>query len=220
MTAGAVYEEYPRESLEGIREWMEGLPGLMGFNVTLPHKESILPYLDSLDENAAAIGAVNTVKRESNGTWRGYNTDWTGFLAGLTAIGNQSLRRGESALIMGTGGSSRAVAFALAGLGLQVLKAGRSGRAAGAVSYADLEGRLAEFSLIVNCTPLGMYPGVEGLPDLPYSELGSGQILYDLVYNPAQTRFMQEGMKQGCTVLNGLPMLKAQADAAGAIWSS
>jgi shikimate dehydrogenase len=199
---------------------MEEMPGLMGFNVTLPHKESILGHLDSLDENAAAIGAVNTVKREHDGTWRGYNTDWTGFLTGLTGIGEESFRQSGKALILGTGGSSRAVAFALSRLGMQVLKAGRSGKAPGAVSYAELEGRLAEFSLIVNCTPLGMYPRVEGLPDLPYSELRSGQILYDLVYNPAETRFMQEGLKQGCRVLNGLPMLYAQADAAWAIWSS
>jgi shikimate dehydrogenase len=196
-------------------------PGLRGLNVTIPHKLAVLPYLTRLDVSAQRVGAVNVIKPEADGSLTGYNSDYYGFrqslLSWLAGAGEPALPGNLQALVLGTGGAAKAVTAALTDLGVPFQPVSRGG-GAGLLTYADVPGLLADYRLIINTSPVGMYPAVDAAPDLPYGLLTSRHFLYDLVYNPAETRFMALGRARGAAVLNGLPMLELQAEKAWEIW--
>ncbi len=192
-------------------------PGLRGFNVTIPYKQAVMPLLDRLNPDAAEIGAVNVVRCEADGTLTGYNSDVYGFVESLRPLlsgGNHT-----DALVLGTGGASRAVCYGLRMLSLNVTRVSRT-PGKDNITYADLTPDImARNTVIVNTTPLGMYPNVDTAPDIPYERLTRAHVCYDLVYNPEQTLFMKRAEAQGATTTNGLRMLHLQALRAWDIWT-
>ncbi len=191
---------------------------IKGFNVTIPYKETVIPYLDSISKEAQLIGAVNVVKvSQENGkaTLKGYNSDIYGFTESIRPLLESHHKK---ALILGTGGASKAIKFGLEKLGLQTLNVSRSLKQ-GAIFYSDINQEiLTQYTVIINCTPLGTYPNTEQYPDIPYEYINSSHLLYDLVYNPEVTTFLKKGVKQGATIKNGLEMLQLQAIKAWDIW--
>ena len=188
-----------------------------GLSVTIPFKESIIPYLDELDNSAAEVGAVNAVYFHNNKAI-GYNTDVIGFAISLSKL---LINKGivENALVLGTGGAAKAVMFALDKLNINYTNVSRNPQN-GQISYTDIDKKImAEHKLIVNCTPLGMYPNIDTFPQIPYAEIDDSHILFDLVYNPAETVFLQKGKEKGATISNGLEMLNLQALAAWELWN-
>lgn len=197
------YDNYEIEHLTAIPQ------GLAGFNVTIPHKQNIIPLLKNTDAAALKIGAVNCVDRNLCG----YNTDVIGFEKSLLQLLSGDRPR---ALVLGTGGASKAVVFVLEKLEIEFLQVSRQG----SLTYDNLDTEsVRSHKLIINTTPLGMYPKTDAAPKLPYEAIGSGHYLYDLVYNPAETRFMHEGRVRGALVKNGIEMLRGQAEAAWEIWN-
>lgn len=192
---------------------------LKGLNVTIPYKEQIIPLLDRLDEGAKDIGAVNVVKiikSEDNISLVGYNSDIIGFQNSIEPLINDAHRK---ALVLGTGGASKAVVKALSNLGIEVKYVSRS-PSQDAYAYQDLTKQIiAEYTVIVNASPLGTYPNIDEAPDIPYQYLTSDHLLYDLVYNPAETKFLRLGREQGASIKNGTEMLELQALAAWDIWN-
>lgn len=188
-----------------------------GFNVTIPYKEAIIPYLDRLDENARLIGAVNTIRIEADRSLTGYNTDFYGFSESLKPF----LKKEHThALILGTGGASKAVAFALEKLGIQYRFVSRSADN-DKFSYQQLDEEiLKQYLLIVNCTPLGTFPETEKHPALPFEWITEKHLVYDLIYNPPVTALMKKASEKGATTVNGLRMLELQAEKAWEIWNS
>lgn len=211
------YENYPIASIGELPALIRENGDLCGLNVTIPYKESVIPYLHDLHEEAEAVGAVNTI-RINDGRLTGYNTDVHGFLKSLQPLlaDRKSERR---ALVLGTGGASKAVVHALGQLDFRVQLVSRRHRGQ-IMSYDDLDEPLVrKCGLIVNTTPLGMHPDTDSLPDIPYDGIGGEHILFDLVYNPEVTRFLEEGRTRGAVVRNGLEMLQLQAEKAWAIWN-
>jgi shikimate dehydrogenase len=211
------YELYELATLGDFKGWMNALPHLTGLNVTIPYKQEVIPFLDRLDPKAAEIGAVNVIKKERDGSFVGYNSDYYGFKSSLqTFLGGVYPER---ALVLGTGGASKAVVVALKDLGIVPQYVSRKVDQQ-ALAYEELtSAMMSSYKLIVNTTPLGMYPHVEACPPVPYKALGADHYLYDLVYNPVETLFMQKGLSQGAHVINGLDMLIAQAEKAWEIWN-
>ena len=192
---------------------------IRGFNVTIPYKESIMQFLDTIDEQAAQIGAVNTVKRNENGVLTGYNTDYIGFQRSLSDFVNWPSDK-RSALILGTGGAAKAVEFALHDMGCVVHYVSRA-KQKNNLTYEELNAEIIQkVDLIINTTPLGTFPDVESCPNIPYEHLTERQHLYDLVYNPELTKFLKFGLEKSCPIQNGLKMLNLQAEAAWEIWNS
>lgn len=191
-------------------------PNLRGFNVTHPYKEQIIPHLTSLSEEARKIGAVNCVRCEADGSLVGYNTDFEGF---SLALGEFLLSdQPEKALVLGTGGASKAVCLALATKGIEYLRVSHSGN--GDLSYEELTPRIvAQHPLVINTTPLGMHPQEDECPPLPYDLLTPDHILYDLIYNPATTEFLRRGQRLGCKICNGQRMFVHQAEASWRIFN-
>ncbi|WP_339608978.1 shikimate dehydrogenase [uncultured Roseivirga sp.] len=216
----AEYELYPLEDIEEFPVLVKNTKGLEGINVTIPYKESVMKFLDEVDEKAAAIGAVNTIKIQK-GKLKGYNTDYLGFKTSLVKfIGANPMP--ANALILGTGGASKAVQTALSDLEIQFKLVSRRPQE-GQLTYEDFNTStpqyLNTYQLIVNTTPLGMAPKIDEFPNLPYQQLTSDHFLYDLVYNPLVTAFMQKGIEAKCWVKNGLEMLYGQAEASWEIWN-
>lgn len=206
----ACYTPYPLVAIEEVTILLKELDG---FNVTYPFKEDILPYLNAIDPVASAIGAVNVV---SYG--KGYNTDWIGFRDSLRVLLTTFPTK---ALLLGTGGVSKAIQYALRDLGIAYTLVSRQSDhdTTGRLSYQEVnEQVISEHTLIINCTPLGMVPYQDQKPNIPYHLLSEKHILYDCIYNPEKTLFLQEGEKQGCKIKNGLEMLHLQADEAWKIW--
>ncbi|MFC5410954.1 shikimate dehydrogenase family protein [Larkinella bovis] len=197
-------------------------PDLVGLNVTIPHKQAIIPFLDELDPaSAGRIGAVNTIRILPDGRKIGYNTDYYGFRSSLEdwlraqEIGPATLH----ALVLGNGGAARAVVAALNDLQIRYRLISRQ-QTAEALSYEALTPEiLDEYRLIINTSPVGTYPNIDASPAIPYGMLTRRHLLYDLVYNPAETRFLQKGREQGAATHNGLPMLHLQAEKAWEIWN-
>lgn len=195
---------------------------LQGFNVTIPHKQAIMPYLNGLSAEAEAIGAVNVVcvKRDADGAVKllGCNSDVVGFSNSIQPLLRPMLH--SKALVLGTGGASKAVMYGLRKLGVEPIYVSRTPKE-GQLTYDDLTPEvMRDYKVIVNCTPLGMYPKVDACPDIPYQYLTPDHLLYDLVYNPLETLFMKRGAAQGAVVKNGLEMLHLQAEAAWVDWNS
>ena len=207
--------EYSPLAIERAEEVLPHCEHLSGFNVTIPHKQAIMPFLSAISEEAQAIGAVNCVKVTPDG-WEGYNTDVVGIRKSLEGV----TLEGAKALILGTGGASKAVQYVLRTSGAEVKVVSRTEGAAD-LTYNDLsEELIADTDIIVNTTPLGMFPNTESAPALPYSALSAKHTLFDCVYNPQQTKFLQLGAEHGARTIDGLTMFHAQAEAAWKIWSN
>lgn len=196
-------------------------PGLLGFNVTIPYKQAVIQYLESCDPKAASINAVNTIRIDrSSGTprLRGYNTDLIGFHDSIKPL----LRPHHSgALVLGTGGASKAIMAVLSGLSIPALLVSREPKPGVSISYHNLtRNLLEENTIIINTTPLGTYPKTDGFPDIPFEYITDQHLLFDLVYNPPVTQFLQRGAERGATIKNGYEMLELQALAAWDIWQS
>ncbi|ASZ11368.1 shikimate dehydrogenase [Chitinophaga pendula] len=213
--SGCVYENFPLADISAFPALLADQPALCGLNVTIPHKEVVIPYLDELSDAARHIGAVNCIKI-TEGRKTGYNTDVIGFSRSLTPLLQP---HHTQALVLGTGGAAKAVLYALQQLSIGYTVVSRQ---AGnhTIDYTAVDAALLEtHTLIINTTPLGMYPKVETAPELPYAALGSRHLLYDLVYNPAMTRFLEYGAAQGAATKNGHEMLVLQAEASWEIWN-
>jgi shikimate dehydrogenase len=215
------YANYPIENIGFLPHLIAGNENLMGLNVTIPYKEQVIPYLDEVDDNIPLIGAVNTLKitRKSGKIHlKGYNTDVYGFSASLKPYLKEHYQK---ALILGTGGASKAAAFVLEGLGFEITWVSRNPKNDKQVSYARLTPELvAGARVIVNTSPLGMYPDTGSCPDIPYEAITPDHVLFDMIYNPPETKFMTLGGKQGAKVINGLKMLHLQAERSWKIWNS
>jgi shikimate dehydrogenase len=215
----AVYRNYPLKDITEFESLVRSEPGLKGLNVTVPYKQKIIPYLDILGETAGKIHAVNTICfRRRGGALElvGHNTDVTGFERSLREHLREQHRK---ALVLGTGGASRAVVYVLEKLGIEYLRVSRN-RGADRICYDSLDKALVKHHpLIINTTPLGMYPDVESFPPIPYEAITPQHLLFDLVYNPERTRFLLQGEKQGASVVNGYDMLVYQAEASWEIWN-
>ncbi|MCH5240922.1 MAG: shikimate dehydrogenase [Muribaculaceae bacterium] len=212
------YELFPLPTINEFPSLLEQNPDLEGLNVTIPYKQEVIKFLDSLSEEALEIGAVNVIKfTQNNGLpyLIGYNTDSIGFKESLMPLLNPEIKK---ALILGTGGASKAVAYVLKNLGFETTFVSRSPKE-GQLGYNDLnEEIIKENRLIVNTTPLGMYPEIDSYPPIPYEYLTDKNICYDVVYNPEETEFMKRSKARGATVKNGIEMLHLQAIAAWDIW--
>ena len=214
----AEYKNFELPSIGELDNVLKSEATLQGFNVTIPYKQQIFPYLNELDDAAQAIGAVNVVKvirHDGDLRLKGYNTDYIGF---SDSIRPYLKPHHTHALILGTGGASKAVDYALRQLGLKTRFVSRTSRE-GIIAYDELTPeQMAQYTVIVNTTPLGMHPNVDECPPLDYSQLTPHHLLYDVVYNPEKTLFLQRGQKAGATICNGMDMLIGQAKAAWKIW--
>lgn len=210
---------YTNFEIQHLKAFFEGeeIKNLSGFNVTIPYKEQILPFLSDLDHVAHEIGSVNVVKRE-NGQFKGYNTDCAGFKASfLPLLGDQKDMR---ALILGSGGSSKAVQYVLKSLKIPFLVVSRAPNTS-QVPYSKIDQNLLKSHLfIINCSPLGMFPNIDECPPMPYEYLTTQHILFDLVYNPSQTLFLKKGETQGASTCNGQHMLEVQAEESWRVWNN
>ena len=215
----AYYENFELDDIEQVRALVDNHPNLCGFNVTIPFKQDIIPYLTRLDETAQAIGAVNTVKvihKESGTELIGYNTDWIGF-----TVSFKELLEGQSkALILGTGGVSKAVKYALDKLGIENRFVSRNSSFEIMGYYELSPSVMDEYDIIVNCTPMGMWPQTDQCPDIPYTFLSDRHVLLDVIANPDETLFMKKGREHGAAAKGGKDMLEQQAVAAWDIWNS
>lgn len=213
------YSLFPLMNIGELPDLLRRETGLNGLNVTIPYKEAIIPYLDSLDPAAWEIGAVNTlriIRNQGKIFTKGFNTDAYGFDVTLPA-----LAPGTRALILGTGGASKAVAFVLEKRKIHFTFVSRNVSKKENLGYSNLNKRhISDHTLIINTTPLGMFPDVGSLPPIPYHYLTQHHLLYDLVYNPTETRFLEEGRIHNCQIFNGLEMLHQQAEKAFEIFSS
>lgn len=213
--ADCSYQNYPLQHMDMLAALLKDNPDLEGLNVTIPYKQSVYPFLRELDATAGAVGAVNCIDLRG-GRLRGFNTDVTGFELSLTPLLKDFH---DHALILGTGGASRAVAYVLAKLGIHYHFVSRKA-SDGALSYDQLgESTMAENTIVINTTPLGTSPDIHSAPDIPYQYLSSRHLLYDLVYNPGETLFLQKGKARGAVIKNGYQMLVLQAEASWEIWN-
>ena len=210
------YQNFDLDTIETFPYILKRHPNLKGLNVTIPYKETVCSFLDDLSYDAKEIGAVNTIKIQPSGALVGYNTDVYGFERSLVEQGGTQHKR---ALILGTGGASKAVAYVLKKRGVSIQFVSRK-QQPNVLLYTQLsKAILRDHTLIVNCTPLGTYPNVDDCPDIPYEMLTANHLLFDLVYNPPMSMFLQKGKSQGATVVNGQKMLEYQAQEAWRIWS-
>jgi shikimate dehydrogenase len=216
----AVYENFELSDIDTLPSVIDSKPNLRGFNVTIPYKQQVLRFLDELNPLAAEIGAVNTVKVvNENGKRRlvGFNTDIIGFCDSLRPHLRPDIKRG---LVLGTGGASKAVIVGLRSFGIEPIVVSRR-QGEGVITYEDIDQKLlSECLLIVNTTPLGMFPAVDTCADIPYELLTSRHVCYDLVYNPSETLFMRRAAEFGAETVNGSEMLEGQALAAWRIWQT
>jgi shikimate dehydrogenase len=214
------YHNFPLKDINEFPELIRSRPNLKGLNVTIPYKEKIIPYLDQVDPVAFEIGAVNTIRfihKGKNRLLKGYNTDAYGFRRSLEEILPYDLKI-AGALILGTGGASKAVAFSLRQMNIPFDFVSSSFKTP--LGYASLTKEIMkDHTLIVNTTPLGTFPKVEEFPAIPYETINETHILFDLVYNPAITSFLRKGQEQGATICNGLKMLEYQALKSWEIWN-
>ena len=215
----AEYINFDIQNIGNLPEVLATNPELKGLNVTIPYKEKVLSYLDYISVEARAIGAVNVIRVEHKGNnvlLKGYNSDVIGFTRSIEPILEKFHRK---ALVLGTGGASKAISYGLRSLGLETVLVSRFERP-GTIQYKDITPDVVrEYKVIVNCTPCGMYPNYEECPELPYEALDSHNLLYDLIYNPDETLFMKKGREQGALTKNGIEMLLLQAFASWNFWN-
>jgi shikimate dehydrogenase len=208
----ACYENFDLEDISEIRQILKEHPDLQGFNVTIPYKEAILPYLDEIDETAKEIAAVNSVKVLEDGKLKGFNTDVIGLQATLCVIAKE-------ALILGTGGASKAVQYVLKKHDIPYHLVSRDPKK-GHFTYETLSPEIIKAHLlIINATPVGIAPNINEAPAIPYEALTPQHVLFDLIYNPKETLFLKHGKAHGAQTINGLTMLHAQAEASWELWN-
>ncbi len=215
----ATYENFEIPTIYELPEIIDHNPELRGLNVTIPYKEKVIPFLDSISPEARAIGAVNVIRvtHQKNKTLlKGYNSDVIGFTQSIESMLDPKWHK--KALILGTGGASKAINYGLKSLGIEPVFVSRYERP-DTIQYQNITPDvIREYNIIVNCTPVGMYPNTDECPPLPYEAMDSHTILYDLIYNPDQTLFMRKGAEYGAEVKNGLEMLLLQAFASWEFW--
>lgn len=212
----ATYVNFDLDSITLFQSQTKQTPDASGFNVTIPYKEVIIPYLDKLNKTAKEIGAVNTIKITKKGKFVGYNTDYYGFKKTLQPF---LKKHHKHALILGTGGASKAVAYALKQLGIDYSFVSRTASNLANYTYNTLsKGDISKHTLLINCTPLGTHPNIEACPDIPYQGITDKHILFDLIYNPEETKFLNLGKQHGATLINGRRMLELQAEKSWYIW--
>lgn len=210
------YENFDIETIEDFPNILKKNPDLKGLNITIPYKEAIIPYLDSMSEKAFKIGAVNVIRFTKKGNLKGYNSDWYGFKKTLQPLLQPHHKK---ALILGTGGASKAVAFALDQLGIHYAFVSREVRQ-NTIDYSLINSTTFDnFQIIINCTPIGTSPNTKEFPAIPYEYFTPKHIAFDLIYNPEQTQFLKKAKKKGAITKNGLEMLIFQAEKAWKIWN-
>ena len=211
------YLNFDIASIESLKDVIKSNETLKGLNITIPNKESVIPLLDRIDKEAKKIGAINTIKIHQDGSLVGYNTDHYGF---AKALADFLPLKEKSALILGTGGASKAVSYVLDAMNYKYQLVSRT-KTEMTLSYDELnEDLISNHLLIINCTPLGTFPKTQEFPDIPYQYLSKDHLLFDLIYNPLETVFLRLGRAQGTQVTNGLKMLEYQAKKAWSIWKS
>ena len=217
--SGCQYEIYPLTSIDLLTELISDNPDLSGLNVTIPYKTAVIRYLNSIDEQARSVGAVNVLKLKRSGSKvivKGFNSDIDGFRESLVPYLTKSVK---NALVLGAGGAAKAVCYVLREFGIKITSVDII-EAEGVINYSEVTDKILEANnLIVNTTPLGMFPDISGKPDLNYNCLTKNHILYDLVYNPEMTSFLKVGEERGCIVISGLKMLHLQAERSWEIWN-
>ena len=212
------YVNFDISKIVDFKDVISDHKNLKGLNVTIPYKEEIISFLDKLDDTAAKIGAVNTIKFTKRGNLKGYNTDAFGFENSLVPLLKNHHKK---ALILGTGGASKAVAFVLKKNNISYKFVSRNPSGKKEISYDNVsEITLNNYQIIINCTPLGTSPNTNFYPEIPYQFLTQNHLLYDLIYNPPVTKFLEKGKEKGATTKNGLEMLQLQAEEAWRIWNS
>jgi len=216
----AEYINFEIASIKDFKTVIKNNPDLKGLNVTIPYKEQVIPYLDGLSENARLIGAVNVIKfdrKKKKLKLTGYNSDIIGFKQSIEPLLQPHHKR---ALILGNGGSAKAIFYGLKQMGLDATYVSREKTSPQILTYSELSPEIMEtHTIIVNCTPVGMWPNVNNYPDIPYNFVTNKHLLYDLLYNPNETLFMNKGEQQGAIVKNGLEMLLLQAFASWNFWN-
>lgn len=212
----ASYQNFDLKTIHEFDSIFTMHPKIKGLNVTIPYKETIIQYLDSISKNAKEIGAVNTIKVTKRGKLKGYNTDYYGFKKSLKPFLKTHHKK---ALILGTGGASKAIAFVFEQLHIDYAYVSRS-EPAGNYTYQNLDDSIIkQYTILVNCTPVGTYPNVNECPQIPYRAISKEHILFDLIYNPKETLFLSKGKMKGATTINGLKMLQYQAERSWKIWN-
>lgn len=210
------YVNFDLPSLEGFKMLLKQEKNLCGLNVTIPYKKEIIPYLDELAEESIAIGAVNTIKWSANGKSIGHNTDYIGFLKALEENGTTTPKK---ALVLGTGGASGAITYALGKINCETVLVSRTASET-TLSYSAITQELINsVDLIVNTTPLGTYPEINRVPDLPFHLLNKKHLFFDLIYNPSETLCMKKAKERGARVINGYKMLVYQAEKSWELWN-
>lgn len=214
------HHSYENFDIDGIEQFIDILAtnkNIKGFNVTIPYKESIIPYLHKLNKKAEAIGAVNTIRFTKKGKLVGYNTDYYGFKKSLEPLLKSHHKK---ALILGTGGASKAIAYALKKMNIDYDFVSRKISKKATYSYSTLSVDIIKsYQIIINCTPLGTYPNINNYPEIPYNALTTEHLLYDLIYNPKETTFLKLGKQYGSQTFNGYKMLELQAEKAWRVWN-
>lgn len=211
------YQNFDIPKITLFSEIVKNTEGLKGLNVTIPYKEEVIPYLNKLNKKAKEIGAVNTIKVTKKGKLVGYNTDCYGFIKSIEPF---LKKHHKKALILGTGGASKAVIYALKQKGIECHYVSRTASNHVRFTYEELSADIvSEHQIIVNCTPLGTYPNIENCPSIPFESISEEHILFDLIYNPEETKFLRLGKEKGAIAINGLEMLKLQAEKAWSIWN-
>ena len=213
-----VYDNFEIPQIQDFPDIVKTHPDLIGLNVTIPYKQQVMPYLNNLDKSAEFVGAVNVIKVNSDKTLTGYNSNYYGFMESLKKFLSPNFSH-IKALILGTGGAAKAVEGALKTLGISYQYVSRQKE--GILSYEQLSQEIiSQHQLIINASPVGMFPKSDTYPDLNYSFITPAHYLYDIVYNPEITLFMQKGTEQGAKVINGMEMLHLQAEKAWEIWNA
>lgn len=215
----ATYGLFDIEKIDDFLKVLTNNKNLQGLNVTIPYKEEVLQYLTEIDDKANAIGAVNTIKiSKDKKSLKGYNTDYYGFKKSLKPFLDINHER---ALIIGTGGASKTVKFVLNELNINCLMVSRNPKSDDDISYNDVnEYVIKHHQIIINTSPVGMFPNINNYPSIQYDNLTKKHLLYDLIYNPDETEFLKKGKEKGCITINGLQMLKLQAEKSWEIWNS
>ncbi len=215
-----VYEKFELENINDLPALLQN-PDLKGLNVTIPHKQNVIPFLDVIDEAALKIGAVNTIKIMPDGSTKGFNTDYWGFRWTLEKWADFQEIKPQKALVLGKGGAAKAIIQAFQDLGLATQYVSRR-KEEDTLTYEELtEAVMQEHLFIANTTPLGMFPKVDTFPEIPYHLLTDKHLLYDIVYNPLETTFLKKGLEHGARGVHfGLEMLHGQAEKAWEIWQS
>ncbi len=211
------YENFDIENIDLFPSIIKNTKGLKGLNVTIPYKEQVIPFLDKVNKKAKAIGAVNTIRITKTGKLVGYNTDCYGFKKTLKPFIKSHHKK---ALILGTGGASKAIAYTLDEMGITYQYVSRKLSDGVGFSYETLtEDDISDNQIIINATPLGTFPNIEDCPNIPYHAINEKHILFDLIYNPEETKFLKLGNKNRATTINGFLMLEFQAEKAWSIWN-